>query len=291
VLNSTQHIFLGLLFLVTTSCDFFNKEEVDDSAIARVNDTYLLSSELAEIIPKDAAPEDSLLIANNYIQKWIKEQLVLDKAELNLKEEHRDFEKQLDEYRKTLTIYSYENQLINEILDTNVSIDEIAAFYQENNDVFILKNDIVKVRFLKVNKNAPNIKKITKYYKSNKPEELEKLKELAHQYAEKFHLDAEEWVLFDEIKKEISNSTLNSDFLKNNKSTIQEDSLSMYFIHFLDYKLQKDVSPLSFERENIKNMIINKRKIKLLNQLKNDLYEQASINKDFEIYDKKNSNN
>lgn len=291
MLNSTQHIFLGLLLLVTTSCDFFNKEEVDDSAIARVNDTYLLSSELAEIIPKDATPEDSLLIANNYIQKWIKEQLVLDKAELNLKEEHRDFEKQLDEYRKTLTIYSYENQLINEILDTNVSIDEIASFYQENNNIFILKNDIVKVRFLKVNKNAPNIKKITKYYKSNKPEELEKLKELAHQYAEKFHLDEEEWVLFDEIKKEISNTTLNSDFLRNNKSTIQEDSLSMYFIYFLDYKLQKDVSPLSFERENIKNMIINKRKIKLLSQLKNDLYEQALINKDFEIYGIQNKSN
>jgi hypothetical protein len=291
VLNSTQHILLGLLVFATVSCNFFNKEEVDDTAIARVNDTYLLSSELAEIIPQGSSSEDSLLIANNYIQKWIKEQLVLDKAELNLKEEHRDFEKQLDEYRKTLTIYSYENQLINEILDSNVSIDEIAAFYQENNNIFILKNDIVKVRFLKVNKNAPNIKKITKYYRSNKPEELEKLKELAHQYAEKFHLDEEEWVLFDEIKKEIPNTTLTSDFLRNNKSTIQEDSTSMYFIHFLDYRLEKAVSPLSFEKENIKNMIINKRKIKLLTQLKNDLYEQASINKDFEIYGIQNKSN
>lgn len=289
MLKLTQHIVFALIVLVITSCNFFKKEEADKSAIARVNDTYLYTSEIEEIVPNDASPEDSLLIVNNFIQKWIKEQLVLDKAELNLKPEHRDFEKQLEDYRKTLIIYSYENQLINEILDTNVSIDEIAAFYTENNEIFILKNDIVKVRFLKVNKNAPNIKKITKFYKSSKPEEVEKLKELAHQYAEKFHLDEEEWVLFDEIKKEISNATLTSDFLRNNKSTVQEDSLSMYFIHFLDYKLEKDVSPLSFEKENIKNMIINKRKIKLLTQLKNDLYEQASINKDFEIYDKKNT--
>lgn len=289
MLKLTQHIVFASIVLIITSCNFFKKEEADKSAIARVNDTYLYTSEIEEIVPNDASPEDSLLIVNNFIQKWIKEQLVLDKAELNLKPEHRDFEKQLEDYRKTLIIYSYENQLINEILDTNVSIDEIAAFYTENNEIFILKNDIVKVRFLKVNKNAPNIKKITKFYKSSKPEEVEKLKELAHQYAEKFHLDEEEWVLFDEIKKEISNATLTSDFLRNNKSTVQEDSLSMYFIHFLDYKLEKDVSPLSFEKENIKNMIINKRKIKLLTQLKNDLYEQASINKDFEIYDKKNT--
>ena len=138
MLNSTLHILLGLLVFATTSCNFFNKKEVDDTVIARVNDTYLLSSELEEIIPQGSSLEDSLLIANNYIQKWIKEQLVLDKAELNLKEEHRDFEKQLDEFRKTLIIYSYENQLINEILDTNVAIDEIAAFYQENNTIFIL---------------------------------------------------------------------------------------------------------------------------------------------------------
>lgn len=287
MLNSFKYIFIVVLFGLIISCDYFNKTEVEDNAVARVGSIFLNHSDIAEVIPKDASKADSLLIANNYIQNWIKEQLVLEKAELNLKDEQRNFEKQIQDYRKTLLIYSYENQLINEILDTNVSTEEIADYYKENHQVFVLKNDIVKVRYLKVSRNAPNIKKIKKYYNSKDSVELNKLKELAHQYAEQFHFNDNEWILLNEIRKEVPNSAnIDGNFLRGNKSVILEDSLSMHFIYFLDFKLEKDVSPLSFETENIKSMIINKRKLKLLHQVKNDLYEQALNKKDIEIYDK-----
>ncbi|MGE0561732.1 MAG: hypothetical protein AB7O47_07945 [Flavobacteriales bacterium] len=287
MLNSFKYIFIVVLFGLIISCDYFNKIEVEDSAVARVGNIFLNHSDIAEVIPKDASKADSLLIANNYIQNWIKEQLVLEKAELNLKDEQRNFEKQIQDYRKTLLIYSYENQLINEILDTNVSTEEIADYYKENHQVFVLKNNIVKVRYLKVSRNAPNIKKIKKYYNSKDSVELNKLKELAHQYAEQFHFNDNEWILLNEIRKEVPNSAnIDGNFLRGNKSVILEDSLSMHFIYFLDFKLEKDVSPLSFETENIKSMIINKRKLKLLHQVKNDLYEQALNKKDIEIYDK-----
>ena len=146
MLNTFKYAVGFVLFGLIVSCDYFNKIEVEDNAVARVGTIFLNQSDVADIIPKDASKDDSLLIANNFIQNWIKEQLVLEKAELNLKDEQRDFEKQIQDYRKTLLIYSYENQLINEILDSNVSNDEIAAYYQDNHQVFVLKNDIVKVR-------------------------------------------------------------------------------------------------------------------------------------------------
>lgn len=292
MLNTFKYAVGFVLFGLIVSCDYFNKIEVEDNAVARVGTIFLNQSDVADIIPKDASKDDSLLIANNFIQNWIKEQLVLEKAELNLKDEQRDFEKQIQDYRKTLLIYSYENQLINEILDTNVSNDEIAAYYQDNHQVFVLKNDIVKVRYLKVSKNAPNLNKIKKYYTSKDSVELNKLKELAHQYAEQFHFNDNEWIQLNEIRKEVPNATnIDGNFLRNNKSIVLEDSLSMHFIYFLEYKLEKEVSPLSFETENIKSMIINKRKLKLLNQVKTDLYDQALNKKDIEIYDKKNKNN
>lgn len=282
-----KYAVLGILFGIFTSCNFFNKVEADDNAVARVKNVFLYHSDISDIIPKDASKADSLLIANNYIQNWIKEQLVLEKAELNLKDDQRNFDKQIEDYRKTLLTYSYENQLINEILDTNITGEEIATYYQNNLQIFVLKNNIVKVRYLKVPKNAPNIKKIQKLYTSKDSVDVKKLKELAHQYAEQFHFNDDEWVLLNEIKKQVPNSeNLTSDFLRNNKSTIEEDSLSIHFLYFIDYKLEQEVSPLSFEMENIKNMIINKRRLTLLHQVKNDLYEQALNNKDFEIYDK-----
>lgn len=292
MLNKYQHIYLFATLIFFFSCNLFKKKEAENRAIAKVNDTYLLMDDIADIVPINASKEDSLLVTNNYIQKWIREQLVLDKAELNLNEENRNFEKQIDDYRKTLTIYSYENQLMSEILDTNVTDAEINSFYQDNNAIFVLKNDIVKVRYLKVLKSAPSIKKITKVFSSNKPEDLIKLKELAHQYAEKFHLNSDEWVFLSEIEKELPKSiNLNDEYLKHNRSIIENDSLAVYFVRFIDYKLANEISPLSFERENIKSMIINKRKLTLITQVKKDLYEQALNNNEFEIYDKPIKNN
>ena len=273
--------------LVLVSCNLFN-EKVDDTAVARVNDKYLLLSDIQDIVPKDASKEDSALIINNYIQGWVKEALVLQKAELNLKEEQKNFDKQLEDYRKSLIIYSYERELIHERLDTNVSNDEIQAFYEKNQQNFELKDDIVKVRYLKVIKNAPEVKKIRKVYKSTKPEDIEKLKELAHQYAEKFHLNDNQWIYFDELKKEVPlNVAEAKGYLNNIKNIEVEDSLSYYFVYIKDYKLKNDVSPLSFEKHNIRNIIINKRKLKLINTISNDLYQEAFLNKDIEIYDNK----
>ena len=77
-------------------------------------------------------------------------------------ENQKDFQKQLEDYRKTLIIYSYEKELIRQKLDTNVAQEEIKAFYEENKQNFNLRDDILKVRYLKVAKNAPQIKKIRK---------------------------------------------------------------------------------------------------------------------------------
>jgi len=276
-----------LLFIVLhiSSCDLLN-DKVEENAIARVKNKVLYSSDIEGIIPTGTNKEDSLLIANNFIQKWIKENLILQKAELNLKASQKDFQKQLEDYRNTLVVYTYEEELINQLLDTNVSAGEIEKYYEENQHNFDLKNDIVKVRYIKVAKKAPKIKKIRKYYRSNKEEDVEKLTEYVYQFAEKFHLKEDQWILFNEVLKEVPIKVSDKrGYLKNVKHAEIEDSLSYYFVYFKNYKLEKDVAPLSFEQYNIKKIIINKRKLNLINEIKNDLYQEAIQKKEFEIYD------
>ena len=43
-------------------------------------------------------------------------------------------------------------------------------------------------------------------------------------------------------------------------------------------------SPLSFEKENIQQVIINKRKLKLIEEMKQSVYGQAKENSNFEVY-------
>lgn len=278
--------FLWIVALIS-SCNLWT-DKVEENAIARVKNKILYASEIEGVIPKAASKEDSLLIANNFIQKWIRENLILQKAELNLKASQKDFQKQLEDYRNTLVVYTYEEQLINQLLDTNVSAKEIKEYYEQNQHNFNLKNDIVKVRYIKVPKKAPKIKKIRKFYRSTKKEDVEKLTEYVHQFAEKFYLNEDQWLLFDEVLKEIPIQVSDKKgYLKNVQHTEIEDSLSYYFVYIKNYKLEEDVAPLSFEKYNIKKIIINKRKLNLINEIKNDLYQEAIRKKEFEIYDTK----
>jgi hypothetical protein len=265
------------------------EKDVEDNAIARVENKILYYSDIEGIVPEKTAEEDSILIINNYIKNWIKDNLILTKAELNLKEGQKDIQKQLEDYRRSLLVYAYEKELINERLDTLVSNEEIKTYYESGQQHFDLRDDIVKVRYLKVNKKVPQVKKIRKIYDSNKEGDDEKLKELAHQFAETFHLNDNQWILFEELKKEVPITVAQSKgYLKNIKKIEVEDSLSYYFVYIKDYKLKNDVSPLSFEAHNIKNIIINKRKLSLINKIRGELYQDAIMRKDIEIYDTKN---
>tara|TARA_B100000809_G_scaffold199394_1_gene199377 strand:- start:4798 stop:5658 length:861 start_codon:yes stop_codon:yes gene_type:complete len=283
--------FLTIVFyLFICSCSLI-KEESEDHVLARVEDTHLLVSDIEGIVPENASADDSTLIINNYIQNWVKDNLILKKAELNLKENQKDVQKQLEDYRRSLIVYSYEKELIKQRLDTVVLGSEIQDFYDNNNQNFELRDDIVKVLYLKVNKKAPQLKKIRKLYKYKKESDKDDLKELAHQYAEKFHLNDNLWILFEELQNEVPIIVSQTEgYLRNIKNIEVEDSLSIYFVHIEDYKLKNDVSPLSFEAKNIKNIIINKRKLSLINKIRSELYEEAFINKDIEIYNNQNEN-
>lgn len=262
-----------------------DEDEDMRTAIARVNDQYLYLEDIEGVVPANASEGDSSLIVDNYIQSWIKERLILQKAELNLKENQKDFEKQLEDYRNSLVIYNYEKELMKQKLDTNVSTEAIEKYYEENKQNFELRDDIVKVTYIKMLKTAPGLKRVRKKYKSNEPKDIEKLNELVHQYAEKFYLDDDKWILFDALQKEVHLEVNQpASFLKNVKHIEVEDSLSHYFVKIKDYKLKDDVSPLSFEERNIRNIIINRRKLKLINQIKSDLFQEAFLTKKIEIY-------
>ncbi|MBW6482697.1 MAG: hypothetical protein K0B10_06515 [Vicingaceae bacterium] len=273
---------LSVIFF--SSCTYFTKEEVVAEVAAKVGDYTLTVEDIKKLDIKDVSSEDSLVLVNNFVENWVKEKLILQKAELNLTQEQKDFSKQLEDYRKTLLIYTYELELIKQNLDTNVSESDIQDYYQKNPENFYLINDIVKIDFLKVPANAPKTNKIKKLFLSEKEKDKNELKEYAHQYAEKFYFDENEWIELNDLRKEAPISILSIDFFKQNRHIITEDSLALYFILFKDYRLKGDVSPLSFESDNIKNIILNKRKLNLLKKVKLELYQQALLNKEIQIF-------
>lgn len=276
------------LVIILSSCTKLQKDTPEEpkNAVARVHDKYLYVDDIRKMITPGTSKEDSVLIVTNYIQSWIKQQVILHKAENNLADEKKDVDTKLEEYRNSLITYIYETELIRQKLDTVVTEKEIDTYYQENQRNFELKDNIVKVLYLKVNRNAPKLKKAREWYKSNNPADRKQLEQYCFQFAGDFHLDDETWLLFDELLKKVPVKTYDKEeFLRNNRFIEIEDSTNIYLVKIADMKIRESLSPLSFVREDIRNLIINKRKLELIKEMEKVAYDQALKNNEFEIYE------
>jgi len=147
------------------------------------------------------------------------------------------------------------------------------------------------VIYVKVSRKAPGIDKLKKWYKSDNMKDREQMASYCHQFAENFYLDDTSWLLFDDLLKEIPIQTYNKElFLQNNTYVEVSDSLSNYFVNIKGFKIRNSLSPLTFETENIRNIILNKRKLELITKMKQDVYDDAANNNKIEIYTNDPSN-
>lgn len=285
--NKEHFVRLLLLFIplmVFNSC--LNRPgNSSEPVLARVKDIYLYESEIRSIIPAGANPADSLTMVRNYVNNWVKDQLLVHKAEQNLTEEDMNFEQQLRNYYNSLVIFEYESKLIAQKLDTVVSETEIERYYDKNKNNFELKNTIVKSAYLKINKDSSQINSVRNLLRSGKINELDSLATYYSGMFEFAHLNTDTWILFDHLLKIIPIETYNTEaYLERNQFVEIQDQEYFYFVRFYDFKIRESISPLSLERENIRQIIINKRKTALLKEVRQELYETALENNEFEVF-------
>lgn len=258
---------------------------IPEDAVARVQDIYLYRSDINAIVPDGIPAADSVALVKKYIGTWIREMLLVKKAEANLTDQHKNVEKQLQNYRNSLITYAYEKELIHQKLDTLVSEADMEKYYKENQRNFELKDNIIRVSYVKVNRSAPDLEKLKTWYKAEDTASVALLEEYCRKYAENYYLDDGTWLLFDDVLKEIPIVTYNKElFLQNNKYVEVNDSSSIYFLNIKGFKIKNSMSPLAFEKDNIRTIIVNKRKLDLIDKMKKDVYKDAELNRAFEIY-------
>lgn len=282
-MRNIQIVYALTLLLISAGCDALKKEE-DRPVIAKAKGYQLYLDELISALPSGMSAEDSTSFANNYIRNWATQMLLLNKAELNLKEEDKDVSKQLEEYRRSLIIYQYENQLIKQRLDTVVTDEQIAEYYNNNKDNFELQDNIARALFVKLDKNSKDVEKVKKLVRSEKLEEREELEAFCVQHAQAYHLNDQVWIPFGELLALVpKTSYLNLNYFSLYNFAYLQDSTSHYLLEVRELKFKNSVSPLEFEEQNIRSIILNQRKLELVQKLERDIFEDAVSKNEFEI--------
>ena len=275
-------VFIVLLFFVACKPSI-NKEE--SKPLAKVYDKYLYESDIKDLFTSNISKDDSVTIARNYINDWVKKQLLLNKAELNLTEESKDIEKEIQDYRSSLLIFKYKQELIKQKLDTVVTNEEIEEYYNEYSANFVLNHNIVKVLYLKISKEAPEIEKVKWWYKSSSSENQSRLEDYCYQYATKYDNFNDEWIPFSNILLEIPTNIEDQErFLRFQRYIETEDDLFHYFVKINEHSLKSTVQPLEYAQLKVKSIILNKRKFTFFDELENTVYNDALNHNEFIIY-------
>lgn len=280
--------FFGLAIVVLlSSCEFFKPKEITNQPeIAVVNTGKVLyPSDLEGLFPPNASVDDSIILAEKYVDDWVKKQLMIDEAIEKTQLNEAEIERKVLEYRYALIVHTYVKNYIDKNLDKEVTDDVINQYYQEKSDNFLLKQNIVKCIFAKIPKTAPNVRSFRRNFREYPEVNQEDFKSYMSQYSLKSNLEDTVWIPLNDI---IFNTPLEdtpnaNQFLETTTFSETSDETHTYFLKIFDYKISEEVSPLQFIRDDIVNIILNKRKIELKKELEEKIYDNAVSQNLFQI--------
>ncbi|MDA8874485.1 peptidyl-prolyl cis-trans isomerase [uncultured Winogradskyella sp.] len=281
----TKILYIILLAVIIYGCDRFNYDKIDD-AVARVNDSYLHKEDLKYITPNNVSKADSTLLANNYINNWASNLLLMDKALLNLPEKQQEsFNSLVKQYENDLYTKAYLEALVKRSIDTTVSKAEADTIYQRNKESFKLNDELLKLRYINLPQNAVNLEGIKSKFKKFEKNDKVFLDSIAVQFRS-YSLNDSVWVRASQVieKIPVANQSNKNQLLKKSNFVQLKDSLNLYLIQINDVLLRGDYAPLDYVKPTVIQIINNKRKLELIKEIENEITKDAIKNKQFEIY-------
>lgn len=283
--QSKSLLFIFFVGFVITSCTYFKQK--NEQPIAKAYDKYLYPKDLDGVVPKSTHGNDSLSIVKAFIDQWQHEQVIQHQAENNVNIDEQNIQRRLENYKKSLIRFQYEQELVRQKLDTLVTDNEINDYYDKNQDNFQLKKPILKVAYIKLPHNAPKVNMVKKLFLSKDMRDQDLLEKYCFKYSPNFSLMDTAWHYTDELEKLFPISKIGEDNYTNLNHIFQiSENNTLYLIILRDSKFRDSLSPLVFEKENIKNLILNQRKLALINRMETEVFREAQKNNELEIYDK-----
>ena len=259
----------------------------DNPLVARVYDQQLYKSDLDNLTVDVGDPSEKANVAAQYVQSWMAKQLLIAEAEARGGHNKADIERRVLDYRYALLVHNYIEQLVNAQLDRAVTDQAIEAYYTAHPEEFALRYNIFKGRFVVIPREAPNRTKIKKLLTAQGAKNLAALKSYCFQFAKDYSLDEDAWLQWDELIQSTPwNNTQNKGKLLRRSKLLQtSDETYSYYFKINEYRTVNDPAPLAFVRDQVKDIIIYKRKVQLAKKIKEDILKKAKNNDHCTVYE------
>lgn len=277
-------LVMGCAMLTCSGCG--NADEGPDRPLARAYEQVLSWDDLRQVIPPDASGADSAAMAGQYIEMWLRQQAILHMAEQNQVAGSLDLEAQLEDYRRSLVIFGYEQALVDQKLDTAVTPADVEAYYTDHQPNFELKEAVLRMRWFKVNEpDKRTLRKMTDRFLHGDVDELHELELWLARNGVTIVDHGSSWypVTTAQAEMELPAVQQGVDLSRQGKQVVTSDN-GAWFIDVVEFRAQNSISPLDMVRSDIRAILLNQRKLQLIEDMRASVYAQAIENKDVERF-------
>ncbi|WP_291783924.1 peptidyl-prolyl cis-trans isomerase [Cecembia sp.] len=280
-----------LLLLLMASCDLFHfksgLEDEEDPLVASVEQQFLRQSDLKLVNTTGLSSADSSNIIERYIQSWVRKQLMIKEASKSKLIDEAEINRKLLDYKYALMVYEFEKDYLEKNIENTIPEQEIEEYYNLNLENFSLKEIIARLNFLKLERNNPQNPNLERFLRLEDGLQKDAIQKIAMEQAANYYLEDAVWVKMGDI---VINTPLagNSNLvalLRNNKLIIVEDDWYRYYFRILEYRLEDQTPPLEFVKDEISKILLNKKRIQLVEELQKEIYNRALENNEFKIYE------
>lgn len=267
-------ICLSLIFCV--SCGESQHDHGGKTPLVELDGNFLYREDLQHVLPQNLSTDDSLLFAQHYIRNWAEDILLYQQALQNVSNDV-EIENLVYNYRKALIVHAYQQALLQERLAKELTEEELRDYYTNNVDAFKAESPLLKGLFIKVPLTAPQISQVRQWYKSGRQDAVEHLEKYSLQHAVKYEYFYDRWVSASEIWSWLPSKESDMDeFLKKNHHVELKDTAFWYFLNISEYIRTGEQEPYEAALPQVKEMLLNRRQVDFMNQVKSDLYREAS---------------
>jgi len=276
--------FIILLIGGLYACD--KAEPVgDEQPIARVYGEKLYLSDLNGLIGKNTTSADSALIVTDHVQDWIRDRLFAHAAKKNTPEDV-NIERLVSNYRASLMLNLYKQELLNTELDTTITLQELQTYYDQNKEKYELQDHVAQCYFIKVKRNADRVGDLKRWWTLKRGSYHANLVNYAQKHALEHNMtDSLGWTSLSDLEAKLPGDAFKDKYYKNGERDIYvKDRKHRYFLRLNKVLKKGGTAPLGYVQDEISKVLLKKKKRQLIETKQEELYQKELDNKNIEIY-------
>lgn len=278
------------MFLFLTACSEEQKpvqpvkKPVERTPVISVGDEKLYREDIDALLTAGKIVGDSAKYIEEYLVSWAQERMLYNVAKRNVRQDER-MQRMVEEYRRSLLLNSYQEQLISQKLGSEITDEQLREFYEENKHLFRAEEALVRGVFIKVPYDSPDVKKLREWCEDDSIEARDNLEKYSITNALSYDSFIDEWHMLSmyAAKMPITEAAL-QDKVKKNKTYEHKDSTGIYLLSVRDIIKEGEMLPYDAAIYDVKGLVINSMKAEFWENVKKNLYHEGLASGEIKRY-------